>query len=83
LRVDHQDGTRPVLTVSVGHASLSRDHRSADVLADDLVERADRALYRAKEAGRNTVCDEGAIHPRGSLTPPFRAPFSRSISPKG
>ncbi|WP_183936371.1 diguanylate cyclase [Sphingomonas sp. BK481] len=83
LRVDHQDGTRPVLTVSVGHASLSRDHRSADVLADDLVERADRALYRAKEAGRNTVCDDRAIHPRGSATPSSRAPLSRSISPKG
>ncbi len=39
------------LTVSVGVAFLSSD----DERADDLIQRADRALYRAKRAGRDQV----------------------------
>ena len=48
------DGTTIPVTISLGIAACpehGRDIRS-------LVGRADRALYRAKEAGRNRVCIE-------------------------
>lgn len=48
------DGTAVGLTISVGIASSSGD---SDAL-DGLLERADQALYRAKEAGRNSVAME-------------------------
>jgi len=49
-------GTRIGLTVSVGVATLE-----ADVLTpDDLIERADSALYRSKSGGRNLVSRHGA-----------------------
>jgi len=41
------------LTVSVGVASYPDSHVHS---ADDLFARADEALYRAKQAGRNQVC---------------------------
>jgi diguanylate cyclase (GGDEF)-like protein len=44
-------GTRIGLTVSLGVAAVDDDV----TLADDLVERADAALYRSKSAGRNQV----------------------------
>ena len=47
------------LTASVGYAVLHGDEA-----ADDLVRRADEALYAAKAAGRNTV--------RGPATLPRR-----------
>lgn len=40
------------LTISLGAAALGTDMSKAE----DLVRDADRALYRAKEAGRNQVC---------------------------
>ena len=43
------------LTVSVGIASLSQ----CDGSATDLVEKADKELYRAKSKGRNQVCSAG------------------------
>ncbi|AVP96476.1 hypothetical protein C7S18_04370 [Ahniella affigens] len=44
------------LTISVGVASLNRDARQA---TDDLLKRADQALYTAKQHGRNRVVVDG------------------------
>ena len=53
----------PGLTVSIGVAQL----RSAESMPD-LIERCDRALYKAKDAGRNRVltdveCESGPTSP--------------------
>jgi len=51
--MDHQDGeVRIRVTASFGVAAMEPDH-GPDVAR--LLRRADRALYRAKEAGRNRV----------------------------
>jgi len=47
------NGHRLTITVSLGLASLA----SVDRSLDDLLRRADRALYAAKAAGRNRVVD--------------------------
>ncbi len=53
------------LTVSMGVANLPDDAEEGD----DLVEKADEALYRAKQTGRNRVCtyspgeDTPGLHP--------------------
>jgi diguanylate cyclase (GGDEF)-like protein len=50
-------GAEPLsVTVSVGVAALDEAARSAE----QLVERADAALYGAKDAGRNRVCAAAA-----------------------
>ncbi len=50
-------GAPAIITVSVGLAGFPRHARTAD----DLVEAADRALYRAKDLGKNRV--EVALEP--------------------
>jgi diguanylate cyclase (GGDEF)-like protein len=59
LMVLTDDGGRMSLTVSIGVASLSPEDESLD----DIVRRADRALYSAKAAGRNrvVVADQGEL----------------------
>ena len=48
-------GGKPVaMTISVGIAGLGSESMSLDA----LLERADKALYQAKEAGRNRVATE-------------------------
>ena len=55
LQVDHQ-GTNMQVTMSFGIAALSE----LDESKGDLVERADRALYEAKDCGRNCCQIAGA-----------------------
>ncbi len=45
------------LTVSIGAA----EHRGADEALDALVDRADRAMYSAKDSGRNMVVADAAV----------------------
>ena len=51
------DGSNLQVTVSIGAATLIAPLRtdSLEAIAEKLVGRADRALYRAKESGRNRV----------------------------
>ncbi len=53
------------MTISAGVAGLI----SADDTIDTLLERADRALYKAKEAGRNCVAVEHVASMNGSRMP--------------
>ncbi|CAN7264390.1 diguanylate cyclase [Acidovorax sp. LjRoot129] len=48
----NEEGARISVTVSIGVATL---HKGAGLSFEELVNRADKALYRAKGAGRNTV----------------------------
>ncbi|NIA21901.1 MAG: diguanylate cyclase [Anaerolineaceae bacterium] len=52
LKTIEQDGKSATLTVSVGMAELTPDVQGLDV----LMQRADEALYQAKESGRNRTC---------------------------
>lgn len=52
LGIEHADSALAVITVSVGAASVRPDMGSSPGV---LVKRADKALYRAKEEGRNRV----------------------------
>ena len=56
LVVKSQAGESMPLTVSVGTAQLEPGTESLD----ELVDRADRAMYRAKVGGRNRVCKAGS-----------------------
>jgi two-component system chemotaxis response regulator CheY len=58
LRIPHENSVPPgIVTISAGVAALSRgDFKSAG----ELLEQADAALYKAKEAGRNRVAAHGS-----------------------
>ena len=47
------------VTVSVGAA----EHLGPDEALDALVDRADRAMYTAKDSGRNMVVADAAVPP--------------------
>jgi len=53
--VVNSDGHRITVTVSVGVTEVSE----ADRDVEDIISRADKALYAAKSSGRNRVCMEG------------------------
>lgn len=42
-------------TVSIGVAEYDQEHRFGVGLLEDMIEKADKALYRAKQCGRNRV----------------------------
>lgn len=52
-KVDKARKTKEPITVTVSIGVAERDHRNAS--PDQVVQAADKALYRAKEAGRNRV----------------------------
>jgi len=49
------EGRAIPITVSIGLAERGRD-----VGSDGLIRRADKALYRSKDSGRNKVCADAA-----------------------
>ncbi len=55
VREPMDDGEEAAVTVSIGLASLEDAGRGAELSARDLLKLADRALYRAKDEGRNRV----------------------------
>lgn len=50
--IPHKDSSHHVVTVSMGISTLVED---VDISRDQLFENADKALYKAKETGRNKV----------------------------
>ncbi len=68
----HTEGTKLHISVSLGVAESARDEQPAS-----LIERADRALYAAKEAGRNRTCWHDGVDSH-----PFQAPQRTALSDK-
>ena len=56
LRITHENSPRGLITISVGAASAVP---AAGESAQELLKRADDALYEAKRRGRNTVVANG------------------------
>jgi diguanylate cyclase (GGDEF)-like protein len=55
MRVELEDGDVLTITMSIGLASAQEGDRTGAKSARELLTEADRALYRAKAAGRNRV----------------------------
>ncbi len=66
LKIRHEGGPNGVVTISAGIASLVP--AELDSPAEILIENADRALYRAKDSGRNTVIRASAMAPNQAAT---------------
>ncbi len=52
LALPHEGAPHDIVTVSFGVASMAPQREQ---LAEELVRRADRAMYRAKQGGRNRI----------------------------
>jgi diguanylate cyclase (GGDEF)-like protein/PAS domain S-box-containing protein len=67
LNITHAASATGSVTISAGAASVTP--AISDYGPDALVRGADRALYRAKDAGRNLVMRASALAPSGSENP--------------
>jgi diguanylate cyclase (GGDEF)-like protein len=78
----HLEGKKPILrrrlTISIGIAAYPTDATSAE----ELVARADEALYAAKASGKNKTCLYNAARPQGDL-PQDRLEGQTATTPKG
>ena len=52
LALPHEGAPHGIVTVSFGVATMAPQREQ---LAEELVRRADRAMYRAKQGGRNRI----------------------------
>ena len=58
LAIPHEDAPRRVVTVSVGIATSTGDEYTR---AGELIAASDRALYEAKNLGRNRTCSDAPV----------------------
>jgi diguanylate cyclase (GGDEF)-like protein len=77
LTVDNEDDVLR-LTISVGAAVRDETMSSAN----DLVKKADRAVFRAKRLGRNQVESESSVESDSKKTPPSSKRYQPTLSPK-
>ena len=68
LRLKHAKRPNGFVTVSLGVASLTPE--TDQMTSVELLEAADRALYRAKKEGRDQVCQAEDVHKRGQCSRP-------------
>jgi diguanylate cyclase (GGDEF)-like protein len=79
--IKHPDGMQIAVTLSVGIATLDprRVQERSGPLAARLLSQADKALYQAKEAGRNQVMNSGVLQDGDvEMTSPKASPSKRS-----
>ncbi|RKN71881.1 sensor domain-containing diguanylate cyclase [Paenibacillus ginsengarvi] len=69
VRTPYRDEEREIaITISIGVSQSKPERKYGTNTLEDMIERADKALYRAKNGGRNRVeCDDcGSAAPSGS-----------------